>query len=212
MLFELTGQIALTMGRGVPLVVYNAPYDLTVLEAENTRHGIDTLVSRLGAGRLSPIFDPMVLAKQADKFRIRSVKDEQGEPIRNEDGSTVKYCHRCSCGATDWTLSSTCMHYGVRLAGAHGAAADAVAAGRLFERIMVRHARSTIFRTQTASGLHHAQVGWKKEQSDGLRDFFNRVGVDDHDDCPDPRDHQCCCPEWPLHRACAPVAAAKAGA
>lgn len=196
LLYEVTGLIAVALGRRLPVVIYNAPYDLTLLESENRRHSIPTLAERLGPGKTSPILDPLVLAKHGNKFRIRSVKDEQGDPIRLEDGSTKKYCHGCDCGATSWNLESTCLHYGVRLFGAHDAAADAVAAGRLFPKIMAKHPGS--FRGQTLMGLHHSQVGWRKEQADGLRQFFNKVGVDDHDECPDPHDHQCCDPSWPL--------------
>jgi hypothetical protein len=38
--------VAMAMHREIPLVVANAPYDLTLLEAELDRHGIDTLASR----------------------------------------------------------------------------------------------------------------------------------------------------------------------
>ena len=47
MLFELVGQLALAMGRGRPVVGMNLSYDLSLLEAECARHGVDGLVARL---------------------------------------------------------------------------------------------------------------------------------------------------------------------
>ena len=53
-------------GRGIPVVVYNAPFDLTVLDRELRRH--------IGGGLsgIGPVIDPMVLDKLvglADYFR-----------------------------------------------------------------------------------------------------------------------------------------------
>lgn len=204
MLFEVTGKVALSLGRRVPVVIYNAPYDLTLLEAENVRHGIDTLVSRLGVGKVGPIFDPVALARHAAPKRMVSVKDEHGNLVYAEGSkATVKECRNCTCGATDWTLTSTCKHYRVPLGNAHDAAADALAAGRLFSKVMAAHPK--LFNTLNAGSLHQSQVGWAKDQADKLRGIFNWLKVADHDECPDPANHQCVCPEWPLHRACAPA-------
>jgi len=49
--------------RGFPVVVYNAPYDLTLLRAEVERHGL------AWRGVPSPIIDPLVIDKQVDRFR-----------------------------------------------------------------------------------------------------------------------------------------------
>ena len=48
---------------GVPLVVYNAPYDLTLLDRECRRYGIDPLTTA------APVIDPLVLDKVVDKYR-----------------------------------------------------------------------------------------------------------------------------------------------
>lgn len=49
--------------RGIPLVVYNAPYDLTLLRHESLRHGVEPLINP------SPIVDPLVIDKAIDKYR-----------------------------------------------------------------------------------------------------------------------------------------------
>jgi DNA polymerase-3 subunit epsilon len=111
-LFEVTGRLALWMGRGFPTVVYNGAFDLSMLEHENARHGVDTLVSRLGHGKVGPIADVHVLDKHADPYRKGGRK-----------------------------LTDVCAHYGVVHTGAHDATADALATARLFPRVMAKHAR-----------------------------------------------------------------------
>ncbi|MBO1902579.1 3'-5' exonuclease [Leucobacter weissii] len=49
--------------RGFPVVIYNAPYDLTLLHAETVRHGLNW------PGALSPIVDPLIIDKQLDRYR-----------------------------------------------------------------------------------------------------------------------------------------------
>lgn len=56
----------LSAGRAA-LVVMNAPFDLGMLNAECTRHGIPTVADRIGT--LGPIIDPLVIDRAADKYR-----------------------------------------------------------------------------------------------------------------------------------------------
>jgi DNA polymerase III subunit epsilon len=85
----------------IPVVIYNAPYDLTVMDRETRRHGLDPFGDEWDSARCSAI-DPLVLDKALDRYR---------------KGSR--------------TLSATCAHYGVRIDGAHDAGADAIAAARV---------------------------------------------------------------------------------
>lgn len=52
---------------GVPIVVMNAPYDLTMLDRELQRHGLPPLAEQ--AGREPHVIDPLVLDKKADQYR-----------------------------------------------------------------------------------------------------------------------------------------------
>lgn len=171
-LFEITGLLARALGNGVPVVAMNAAFDLSMLEAENRRHDVPTLASR--PKPISPIIDPMVLDKAVDPYR---------KGICAEDRK-----HPCQCGAVDKKLTSLCLHYGVRHAGAHDAAADALAACRLWPRIIARHPEK--FRGFTLAALHQAQITWRKEQCDSLRAYFDRIGTP-HDGIPS---------DWPIHR------------
>ncbi|WP_030673674.1 3'-5' exonuclease [Streptomyces rimosus] len=83
---------------GRPLIVMNAPFDLTLLDRELRRHRAASLQHYLGTHPLS-VLDPRVLDKHLDRYR-------KGRR----------------------TLSDLCAEYGVELTGAHDAAADAEAA------------------------------------------------------------------------------------
>ncbi|MFG3285693.1 3'-5' exonuclease [Streptomyces sp. NPDC048111] len=83
---------------GRPLVIMNAPFDLTLLDRELRRHRAASLGHYLGQNPLR-VLDPRVLDKHLDRYR-------KGRR----------------------TLTDLCEHYGVTLEGAHDASADAVAA------------------------------------------------------------------------------------
>jgi DNA polymerase III subunit epsilon len=60
---EIVATIRRHLDRGLPLVAYNAPYDLTLLNRESMRHGIPPLVTP------SPVIDPLVIDKAVDRYR-----------------------------------------------------------------------------------------------------------------------------------------------
>ncbi len=60
---EVVGELRAQLAAGRPLVVYNAPYDLSLLAAEAARHGVATLVDP------APVIDPLVLDKAVDRYR-----------------------------------------------------------------------------------------------------------------------------------------------
>lgn len=94
---------------GTPVIAFNASYDFTVLDRECRRVGVPTLTDRLG--RIpSPVIDPHVIDKAADKFR---------------KGSR--------------TLGTTCEFYGVELTKAHDATADALGAVHLAQALAARY-------------------------------------------------------------------------
>jgi DNA polymerase-3 subunit epsilon len=95
---------------GVPVVAYNAAFDLTLLSAELRRHGLPSLSDRLGGLDPAPVVDPYTIDRSVDRYR-------RGK--RN--------------------LEAVCAEYGVPLDSAHDASADALAAARLACAIPVRH-------------------------------------------------------------------------
>lgn len=63
---EIIAALRAVFLRGIPLVIYNAPYDLTVLDREARRHGLEPLADALVDGC---VVDPLVIDKAVDKYR-----------------------------------------------------------------------------------------------------------------------------------------------
>ncbi|MFF8383024.1 exonuclease domain-containing protein [Streptomyces kanasensis] len=109
---EVADALAGYWTRGVPVVAYNAAFDLTLLTAELRRHGLPSLSERLGGAPIGPVVDPYTIDRAVDRYR-------RGK--RN--------------------LEAVCAEYGVVLDDAHEAAADALAAVLVACAIAERHAR-----------------------------------------------------------------------
>ncbi|KQV08124.1 3'-5' exonuclease [Leifsonia sp. Root112D2] len=60
---EIVAAIRTLLERDIPVVAYNAAYDLTLLNREAQRHGIAPLIDP------SPVVDPLVIDKAVDKYR-----------------------------------------------------------------------------------------------------------------------------------------------
>jgi DNA polymerase-3 subunit epsilon len=143
---EISGEITRSGADGVPLVIYNAPYDLTVLDRETRRHNLNPFADGWDESRGS-VIDPLVLDKALDPYR---------------KGSR--------------TLTAACAHYGVRLDGAHDAAADAIAAARVAWMIAARYPHIT---AMTMTELHAYQVRAKARQAASFQDYLRRHGSDE---------------------------------
>ncbi|MEU3691741.1 3'-5' exonuclease [Streptomyces narbonensis] len=111
---EVADEIAETLtgywNQGVPIVAYNASFDLTLLSAELRRHGLPSLSERLGGAGIGPVVDPYTIDRAVDRYR-------RGKR----------------------TLEAVCGEYGVVLETAHEAASDALAAVRVAVAIAERH-------------------------------------------------------------------------
>lgn len=189
-LFEIAGQVALPMSMEVPLVAFNAPYDLTILEAECARNDVEPVSTRLGAKSYRGVVDPMVIEKQYDPYRKSCYKAPgcRPEDKHHECGGCRGGKTKCGgCGSTDRTLTSLCAHYGVLLGNAHSADADALAAIRVAKRLAGEWPEVARWRLST---LHDKQVEWRAEQQRGLAQFFRRLGETEKADS--------CDGGWPL--------------
>ena len=60
---EIIIELKLLVARGIPITIFNAPYDLTLLNREALRYGIPPLPTPLA------IVDPLVLDKAMDRWR-----------------------------------------------------------------------------------------------------------------------------------------------
>jgi DNA polymerase-3 subunit epsilon len=130
---EMARALAEQCAAGRPLVVMNAPFDLTLLDRELGRHRASSLERYLGDTTLR-VLDPRVLDKHLDRYR-------KGRR----------------------TLTDLCSQYEVVLDGAHDAAADAAASldvvraiGRRFPGRLERLSAAELHALQT--GWHAAQA------------------------------------------------------
>lgn len=75
-LAQIADELVEAQDRGVPVVVYNAAYDLAILHHELRRHGLPTLVDLLGR-QCMPVIDPLVLDRGLDRDRAgkRTLQD-----------------------------------------------------------------------------------------------------------------------------------------
>lgn len=60
---QIVSRLRDMLGRGFPIVAYNAPFDLTLLRAEAARHGV------AWPEAVSPVLDPLIIDKQLDRYR-----------------------------------------------------------------------------------------------------------------------------------------------
>ncbi len=60
---EIAQTLRVLFATGVPVVVYNAPYDLSLLDRECRRHGLEPIEAP------GPIIDPLVIDKSVDRYR-----------------------------------------------------------------------------------------------------------------------------------------------
>lgn len=120
---EIAHAVAEVLRSGVPLVVMNARYDLSLLDRECGRYGLESVEQRIG-GVPSPVIDPLVVDKHVDKYR-------KGKRA----------------------LHALCDHYGVVLDDAHDARADAVAAVRVVRRMGEKYRSVRVMALEDLHGL-----------------------------------------------------------
>jgi DNA polymerase-3 subunit epsilon len=157
---------------GTPVVGHNVVYDLTLLMAEVVRHGHDHLAEQLAT--ITPVIDTLVIEKHLDAFR-------PGKPNgRRPDAA---------CGPH--TLVECCRLWGVALSeeDAHGATADALAAGRLAWRLATQPDLFAQFdkrptdRIRPADWpldrLHAWQVETKRAQAESFGAYLVKQGKPD---------------------------------
>lgn len=146
-IYEIAGHLASLSHAGYVVVGHNVSYDLTMLLAETIRHESPDALSEAVAS-MAPVADTMVLDKMLDPYRKGSRR-----------------------------LVDVCKLHGVELSedDAHGAEADALAAGRLAWAICRRHGYQI-----GAQDLHDELVKAKRAQAESFGKYLARQGkVDD---------------------------------
>lgn len=140
---EIADVLAANLSTGIPVVAMNGRYDFTVLDRELRRHNLATLQQRLGrVTSPGPVIDPFILDKQADKFRRGSRK-----------------------------LEALAVHYGVTLAAAHTADADALAAVEVAVAIGEKYRELQVHPEQ----LHVWQIRWAAQQAASFQEYLRKT-------------------------------------
>lgn len=143
---QIAEQVIGAFARGVPVVAFNAAFDLTVLDRECLRLSLTPLTRRLTPGTsFGPVIDPHVIDKAVDRYR-------RGKR----------------------TLGATCEQYGIDLGEAHDATADALGAARLAYMLAKRYPAQV--GDVDPIELHDLQVDWRAQQSASLQEYFARQG------------------------------------
>lgn len=146
---------------GYPVVIFNAPYDLTVLDREARRHGLDPLT----LDGLH-VIDPLVIDKWLDRFRKGSRKLEA---ICRQYGAKLDAAHEADSDAlaacrAAWVLGAKGrVIRQIRQWGGHAAGDRRELAALQAEWARVRG---------DLASLHEAQTRWYFEQASGLADYF----------------------------------------
>lgn len=99
---QITLLLAEQLAQDIPVIAFNARFDLTILDREARRYGLEPLVEMIGGPDAMLVIDPYVLDKNYNMYR-----------------------------SGKRTLSILCQAYGITLDDAHTADADALAAARL---------------------------------------------------------------------------------
>jgi DNA polymerase-3 subunit epsilon len=135
------------LSNGLPLVAFNAPFDLTMLQAEFRRHSLpsfdDHELSRL------TVIDPMVLDKHLTPIRRGKSRLTDIAPLYNVPVET----------------------------NAHDAGADCLMTGRVALQMAKHPRYASYFESlQSLRTLHHQQIGWKRDQAAKLQAYFRGKG------------------------------------
>jgi DNA polymerase-3 subunit epsilon len=182
--------IADLAGPEVPVVGHNVVYDLTLLDRELRRLGLGRLetegevfaqiqqVRMILGGQLVttfPVIDTLVLDKAVDPYRKGSRRLVDTATFYN-----VPMAAGSAHGATADVIAS--LRIAIRIAGrAHWEADDLITSyadrKRPGEIVQAFHG----LRARSLADLHCAQVKWKAEQSEGLREYFRQKGTADPD-------------------------------
>lgn len=140
---EIAEELTAALAAGTPLVAMNARFDFSVLDRELRRYGLPTLGERVGSETApGPVIDPLIIDKQVDKYRKGSRK-----------------------------LEALAAHYGVTLAAAHTADADALAAVQVAVALAEKYPQLQV----EPAELYEWQIKWAADQAASFQAYKRRT-------------------------------------
>lgn len=134
---------------GFPLVVFNAPFDLSLLEHELTRHNLPTLTGQLEPQQWHTVIDPMVLGRGLD---------------------TIKRAFR---KGRKYKLPDLCARYKVPFVESHDSNADAVGATLLALAMLDSE---PYFDNHDPKALFTAQQTWRRDDQHRFAEWVRKEG------------------------------------
>ncbi|MFE2747360.1 exonuclease domain-containing protein [Streptomyces scopuliridis] len=166
---QIAEALAVRVRMGDPVVGHNVPYDLTLFDRECRRHGVETLLDRLGEVPLR-VLDTRVLDTRCLPYRKRPSKDQGARQL-----ITLAQEYELP-----WVDSE-----------AHGCAYDALMSARVLHRIgtlahmrrpdwpdRIRFSQRPRFHELGGldlDALHALQIAWAAEQAAGLEEHFRKT-------------------------------------
>lgn len=154
-------QLRTATASGAPIVAFNARFDLTILDREARRYGLEPLVCRR-------VVDPFVIDKHLHRYRKGSRKlDAMAEHY----GAELEWAHDAGSDAIAAARVAWCIAKRgevIRRVRGKSEAIEKAALVREWER--VRH---------DIDALHEAQARWAAEQAASLEDYFRKQGKDE---------------------------------
>lgn len=146
-LAEILTMVAQVLRAGVPLVIYNAAYDLTLLESQAAYYSLPSLQDRLEPEHFHFVIDPFVLIQGYESYR--TVEGHWGKGYK---------------------LPEVCARYGVEFVESHDAMADSIGAGKVAIAFFARHPEML---ADGPAALFEKMVDWRGRIQAGLREYFD---------------------------------------
>lgn len=142
-------QLLMAAARKVPVVIFNARYDLTVMDRRMREHAGEGMPDELWP--YLRVVDPFVLDKWLDRYR-----------------RSYPYGHTPETAAaagvpSSRTLEGMALHYGAELDKAHDAASDAITGARIAYRI---GQRGEVIRRKNDREAQEARTMWAEARGD----------------------------------------------
>lgn len=157
---EIGNIVASSFKRHVPVVGHNVVYDLTMLYAELVRHGHHDTAVLVADAPL--VVDTKIIEHHLDPYRPKVAKSWGNRPQE-------------ACGSHQ--LTECCRLWGIELseADAHGAATDALAAGRLAWRLATDPMRFAQYDSRPLERINPAAMSLQELHAWQIDEYVRRA-------------------------------------
>lgn len=162
---ELLWALGSELQPGRALIVFNARYDLTVLDREARRHGLSSLLCAI---RCTGVVDPLTEDRFLDRYRadtghkLDAVCRNYGAPLDRQEGEHDAAADAVGAARLAWVMAEK----GKVIRRTDWPAARREAVECRDEWLKVRH---------DLPALHRAQRRWARDQGENLAEYWDEV-------------------------------------